>query len=53
MGLFSRKKTDQEVLKEGEEKKKVAWHRRPASQSPHSSPFLLVFFFLLSTLYGE
>ncbi|BGP13045.1 hypothetical protein JCM10213_000950 [Rhodosporidiobolus nylandii] len=31
MGLFRRNKTDQEVLKEGEEKKKEPWHRRPAN----------------------
>ncbi|GAA6025593.1 hypothetical protein JCM10207_001202 [Rhodosporidiobolus poonsookiae] len=32
MGLFNRKpKTDEQILKEGEEKKKVAWHRRPAN----------------------
>ncbi|GAA6040139.1 hypothetical protein JCM8097_002049 [Rhodosporidiobolus ruineniae] len=31
MGLFRRKKTDQEVLKENDEKKKEPWHRRPAN----------------------
>ncbi|GAA5845838.1 hypothetical protein JCM11251_001818, partial [Rhodosporidiobolus azoricus] len=34
MGLFRRKpKTDAEVIKEGEEKQKTPWHRRPANSA--------------------